>query len=198
MTSGNTDGRHLRSSHSRGRIIDAMIELVREGVLEPTAEQVSARAGLAMRTVFRHFKDMDSLYSEISSRMHSRARAIVRADVHGGTWQQTLHDLAERRIRLYEEMLPMRLSADALRHRSTFLQEDHARFVAATRRDLRKVLPDEVARDKVRFEALDALLSFELWLRLRRVQHLSARAAGNVIRAGIEAIVQLPIMRDGE
>src|SRR6056297_181600 len=121
-----------------------MIELIREGVLEPTADQVSARAGLAMRTVFRHFNEMDSLYREISGRIHDTARAIVAAPIEGASDEATLHNLIDRRVRLYEEMLPIRLSADALRHRSTFLQEDHARFVAMARDIVREVCPASV------------------------------------------------------
>ena len=183
------DGRHLRSQQSRQRIIDAMIGLVYEGVREPTAEQVSARARLALRTVFRHFKDMESLYREISRRMHLKAQAIVGSEIQGESWQDTLHNLIERRVRLYEEMLPMRLAADALRHRSAFLQEDHARFVATARQVLREVLPASVARRKVLFEALDALLSYELWIRLRRDQRLSARQARAAVNESVEAMV---------
>ncbi len=63
------DGRRLRGKRSRQGIVEAMIELVRSGNPEPTAEEVAARAGVAMRTVFRHFADMDSLYREISQKI---------------------------------------------------------------------------------------------------------------------------------
>ena len=55
------DGRRLRSERSRQAIIDAMLKLVEEGVLVPTAQQVSERAGVGIRSVFRHFSDMESL-----------------------------------------------------------------------------------------------------------------------------------------
>ena len=43
-----------------------MLELVRAGVIAPTAEEVAARANVGLRTVFRRFKDMESLYVEMS------------------------------------------------------------------------------------------------------------------------------------
>ena len=52
------DGRRLRSERSRQAIIDAMMELIGEGNLVPTAQQASERAGVGIRTVFRHFSDM--------------------------------------------------------------------------------------------------------------------------------------------
>jgi len=66
--SGNgPDGRALRGARNRERIVEALLELVREGELLPTAEQVSQRAGVGTRTVFRHFDDMESLNSEVQA-----------------------------------------------------------------------------------------------------------------------------------
>ena len=189
MTTATADGRHRRSQKSRQRIIDAIVELVSEGVLEPTAEQISERAGLAMRTVFRHFKDMDSLYREISRRIYARVQAIADDGVEADTWQAALHRLIDRRARVYEEMMPMRLSADAVRHRSAFLQEDRRRFIAMARDILRKVLPDDVARDTTCFEALDALFSFEMWIRLRREQQISAAGARRLLHDSADALL---------
>ena len=59
------DGRRSRTIETRKRIVHAVTELVREGKVAPTAEEVSARADVGLRTVFRHFDDMDSLYREI-------------------------------------------------------------------------------------------------------------------------------------
>ena len=56
------DGRLLRSERSRQLIIEAIIELVDEGFLIPTAQQVAERAGVGIRSVFRHFDDMDSIF----------------------------------------------------------------------------------------------------------------------------------------
>ena len=55
------DGRRLRSQDSRARIVAAMLDLIREGEIAPSAELVASRANVGLRTVFRHFKDMDSL-----------------------------------------------------------------------------------------------------------------------------------------
>jgi AcrR family transcriptional regulator len=183
------DGRHRRSERSRLRIIDAIIELVNAGVLEPTAEQVSAQAGLAMRTVFRHFKDMDSLYREIARRTLVEAQAISATDTPADSWQDGLHNLVDRRARIYEKLMPMRLSGDAVRHRSPFLQEENARLVTLFRNALRKVLPQPLRRDRMRFEALDLLLSFEAWIRLRREQKLSAHSARATLHASVDALL---------
>ena len=55
------DGRRRRGQDNRARIVAAMLEIIHGGELSPGAEQVAQRADVALRTVFRHFSDMDSL-----------------------------------------------------------------------------------------------------------------------------------------
>lgn len=192
MNSPPMDGRARRSRQSRQRIVDAMIELVQTGVLEPTADQVAGRAGLAMRTVFRHFSDMESLYREIARRMQTHAQPLMDEPIDSETWQQSLHKLVDKRARLYEELLPMRRAADALRHRSPFLQQEEVRFVRLARDVLRRTLPAILAGDPDRFEALDAVLSYDMWMRLRRSQSLSAGAARGVVHAAVASLTASP------
>ena len=52
------DGRRQRSARSRAAIIEASFELMQEGVLAPTAQQIAERAGVGIRSFFRHFEDM--------------------------------------------------------------------------------------------------------------------------------------------
>ena len=55
------DGRRLRSQVSRAKIVEALMTLVEAGQVDPSAEEVAATAGVGLRSVFRHFKDMESL-----------------------------------------------------------------------------------------------------------------------------------------
>ena len=66
-----TDGRRQRSERSRLAIIEATLALMYEGVLIPTAQQIADRAGVGIRSFFRHFGDMDSLFTEVDE--HERA-----------------------------------------------------------------------------------------------------------------------------
>ncbi len=183
-----TDGRRRRSQDSRARIVQAMLELVHAGDPAPAAEQVAARAGVGLRTVFRHFRDMDSLYREISQVVEVELRAMVLAPFEGETPRERTLELVRRRAAVYEKIGPYRRASAVNRHRSTFLAADHARFVFIAREILKRQAPPEVARDKLRFEALDLLLSFEAWDRLRRDQELTPRRATEVLE---HAVAQL-------
>jgi len=55
------DGRILRSQKSQSIILDAIIKLINSGNYYPTAEEVAKESGIAIRTVFRQFADMESL-----------------------------------------------------------------------------------------------------------------------------------------
>ena len=59
---GSSDGRRLRSERSQTAIIEAALTLMEEGTLVPTAQQIADRAGVGIRSFFRHFADMDSLF----------------------------------------------------------------------------------------------------------------------------------------
>ena len=69
ITPRQRDGRRSRTVETRKRIVIAVAALVQEGKVTPTAEEVSARADVGLRTVFRHFDDMDTLYQEIDQEL---------------------------------------------------------------------------------------------------------------------------------
>src|SRR3990170_4269525 len=71
------DGRRRRGMDNRARIVAAMMEMVRADEIAPSAERVAARADVGLRTVFRHFQDMDSLYREMSLAIEREIRAII-------------------------------------------------------------------------------------------------------------------------
>ena len=52
------DGRVLRGARNHALIVQAIYDLVRAGNVAPTAEEVAARAGVGVRTIFRQFKDL--------------------------------------------------------------------------------------------------------------------------------------------
>lgn len=50
---------------------------------------------------------------------------------------------------------------------------------------LKRELPPEVVQDPIKFEALDLLLSYEAWSRLRREQGLTVKRAKEVLEAAV-------------
>ena len=187
-----TDGRRRRALDSRARIVAAMLALIQGGDLSPSAEAVAAKAGVGLRTVFRHFADMEQLYLEMTSVMEAELRAVANQAFIGRTWRERVLELIPRRGGAFEAIAPFRRAADARRHTSHVLQQLHDRLAATLRQILRAQVPQSLADDAVRFEALDLLLSYEAWDRLRRDQHLSPAAARAVLDQAVNALIDVP------
>lgn len=183
------DGRTTRGQENRKQIVQALIELIREGYAAPTAEMVSARAGVGLRTVFRHFKDMETLYREITSEVDAIVAPVLATPLQGDTWQEKLMHVIERRADMFEKLAPIQAASLVHLHESAFLREQQEKSVALQRHLLRTFLPANLVKDKPLFEALDLVLSFETWLRLRRDQKLSVKQAKGVLRRSVEQLV---------
>jgi AcrR family transcriptional regulator len=179
------DGRRQRTLDSRARIISAMLELTHSGHITVSAELVAERAGVGLRTVFRHFNDMDSLYREMSLAIEASLREDVRGRLEGVTWREQLGELIQRRSSVFEKIAPYKRAEAAHRHRSTVLRHDIERLNRFLRDRLREVLPAAVVKDQILFEALDLLMSFETWERLRRDQGLNIRRAREVVETAV-------------
>jgi AcrR family transcriptional regulator len=165
-----------------------MLDLLREGALDPSADDVAQRAGVGRRTVFRLFEDMESLYVEMQAMMLARTEPIVAAPFVGGAWRARLDELVERRANLFEEMLPVKSAADRRRPFSPFLQARHEQLTRDLRRALRPALPDAIWADRERLDAIDLALSFDVWRRLRMDQRLSPKQARAVMQRMVDAL----------
>lgn len=182
------DGRRQRSDVSRRKIAQAMLELLREGEPDPSADLVAERAGVGRRTVFRLFSDMEGVFREMHAIMTSRLTPEFVRPFAATTWRARLDELIERRAKAFEDMLPIKTAADARRYTSNFLQKEHKKVTRLQREALRDILPSSLAKGDM-LEALDLTLSFEAWRRLRYEQGQSVRQAQGVLRQLVAALV---------
>jgi AcrR family transcriptional regulator len=158
-----------------------MLQLIAEGVISPSAEEVAKRADVGLRTVFRHFDDMDSLYREISEVMSAELMPIAAAPMPEGGWRERLTELAARRSQVFEKMMPFKIAADVHRHRSAFLLGEHNQLNTIQRKILLDALLPEMDLAGPALEALDLLMSFDTWRRLRQDQKLSVNEAREAV-----------------
>jgi hypothetical protein len=81
------DGRLLRGERSRQQIVDALFKLIRGGEMNPGAAQVAEAAKVSLRTVFRHFEEMDSLRMEMTAQMEAEIRPILQEPFEANDWR---------------------------------------------------------------------------------------------------------------
>lgn len=183
------DGRRERGRSSYRRIVEAMMELIVAGDLSPSAARVAEEAGIGLRTVFRHFDDMDALYAEITRTITERVMLIVMAPYPDQPWRSNIGELVRRRVDVFETTLPFRLAANIKRYQSPFLMGQYSRVVMLERELIVRLLPASVRNDRIGVEALCAALSFHTWRTLRHDQSLSADEAGTVMGQMVEAVM---------
>jgi AcrR family transcriptional regulator len=186
------DGRVRRSERSRQAIVMALLDLVGRGVLQPTARQVADEAGVGIRSVFRHFSEMESLYAAMDAQLEEATVHLLKGGRRTGAVAERVRALVRQRTILFERIAPYKRSANIQRWRSAFLQGRHLRLHRALHADLLTWLPEVGDAPKDLVEAIDHAVSFESWDRLRGDRGLSQRLASAVMER-----TALALLREG-
>jgi AcrR family transcriptional regulator len=184
-----TDGRKQRSARSRDKIKTSILTLIRAGIYSPRAIDISEHSGLSMRTVFRHIDDMESLLREIAGDVQKEVLPRFLQPYTATDWRGQLDENIARRVAVWEDILPIRMSASLSRFRSKFLLEEYQQVLELERAGLRSVLPDSIRGDEVLFRALNEVTGVGCWLNLRMDQELSPNAAEAVVRRTVDALI---------
>ncbi|MGB1917624.1 MAG: TetR/AcrR family transcriptional regulator, partial [Luminiphilus sp.] len=162
-----SDGRRQRSERSQTAIIEAALSLMDEGTLVPTAQQIADRAGVGIRSFFRHFADMDTLWAFADDMLISSYEALFEVEDRTGA----LSDRVARAIDLYgsafDKLRPIILCTHAQLWRSPKLRENYGWHQKRLRKELELWLPEVAALPRDRREAVHAVASFSMWHRLR-------------------------------
>ena len=184
-----TDGRRLRAVRSRDQIVDAMLALVGEGDMNPSAAQVAERAQVGLRSVFRHFEDMDALYREMRTRIEAEILPIISAPFEARDWRGQLDELLRRRAAMFDRLLPYRVAGSIRRFQSDYLMREQAQARAYEFAAVKTILPKSVLADAVCVAALEHATGFEAWRGLRQDQGLTRKRAEEAIRRLVEGLV---------
>jgi len=185
------DGRVERTSATRRNILAMARELILEGIIEPTAREIADKAGITTRTLFRHFPDMESLHSSFIEDAEEKATHVMDEPFPEGKrdqWQQLLQVVIGRRVRVYETMLPLYISATWSKHRAKLDYSMQRQGVQRRRKRLKDLLPEQIAMDPILFEAIDGVLGIEYWVSLRRDQRLSVTKATAVLKLALKKL----------
>ena len=184
------DGRVRRGERSRQAIVEALLDLVGRGVLQPTAQQVAARAGVGIRSVFRHFSEMDGLFAAMNAHLEGDVRRLLQGGRRDGPLAQRVRALARQRATLFERIAPYRRAANLQRWRSRFLTNRHREMLRALRADRHEWLPELDGAPTALREGVDLALGFEAWDHLRADRRLRQNVALGVMEQMVLALVR--------
>lgn len=102
------DGRRARRERGRLAVSEAMIDLVFEGHVPPTADQIAERAGVSIASLFRYFETLDELRrgtTELYFERHGHLFEVT--EIGEGSIDQRVDRFVSSRATLYETTEPM-------------------------------------------------------------------------------------------
>ena len=175
------DGRRERSRTNNAKIIAAGMELIGKGEYSPNAARVAEVAGVGIRSVFRHFEDMDTLYRQLGAEVELKVWPIMLQQLEGVTWKERIVSLAKRRTTIFEIIFHYRIAADLRRFDSPYLTQDNRRVLRIEFEMINACLSETARADTIGTAGIYALLSFANWQSLRQDQELSAEDARDVV-----------------
>ena len=187
------DGRRMRSQRSKQSILDACEHLMREGHLVPTAQMISDRAEVPIRTFFRHFPDMESLFHAVDAAMQPEYQRIFEETASVGSLSERIASAVELYALSWEQNRAVIKSTKAQLWRYQVLRDNYSRVNRYLRKDLNMRIPElnEIGADTR--EIIDGLVSIEMWERLRDHQGLSRAKSIRIVRRSLELILETGI-----
>lgn len=183
------DGRVRRGAENRSALVEAMVSLYEDGELQPTAAQIAERAGVAVRSVYGHFGDVESLAAEVVQRqwdVHGKHRDLSAIT---GTLGARVEELVKRRADLYEAITPVRRAGMLHLHRSETISANLRQLAQHLRAQASETFAPELGRCGPQVSAVldtvDLLLAWESWERLRTQQGCTKARARRVLETAL-------------
>ena len=184
------DGRNERSRRTREAVVDALLALHDEGDLTPTAQRVAAKAGVALRTVYGHFTDMETLYAEAGERELHRLYAVAEVVPPDLPLAERVDRFCRSRARVLEYLMPVMRATRIREPFSPQLARIRARYIASADAEVERVFARELTGpDGPRtLDALYLATGGPAWDALRSDRHLDPSAAQAVMRRTVTAL----------
>jgi TetR/AcrR family transcriptional regulator, regulator of autoinduction and epiphytic fitness len=132
------DGRTIRAERTRGALVEALLALLNEGRLRPTAAEIAERAGVSERSVFQHFPDREALLEAVAREQYQRVVPTIRPVDASMSLSERIDELVVQRCTTFEGAAGVR--------RAALLMEPHSDVVAGWLTSVRRAGAAEVER----------------------------------------------------
>ena len=184
------DGRVRRGERNREAIVDALLACYHDGIPDPSLPEVAARAGVSLRSVHNHFDDVEALRAEVAQRQVERFAQLAEPPPADTPQRVRITAVVEGRADLFDAVTPVRRAALLQLHESPVIASNLAKADRRLRRTLERAFAFELRDAQPEtLEALDALLSWDVWNRLRVAQGCSVARAKKVLVAAVTALI---------
>ncbi len=184
------DGRRQRSQRSRQKILAAMWDLMLGGDMEPSAADIAQKAGVGLRSVFRHFEDMETIHRELLLLAEAKVAPLFMRPFKAQDWKNQLLELVARTVELWDPLRVPHTAAEIRRFKSKILMDDYKRARIKEFSSIQGVLPRNLPNYNSLLMALDTILCFTTVRRLREDRGLSVEETKAVMTHMVEALIK--------
>ena len=161
------DGRILRSQKSQNVILNALIKLINTGNYYPTAEEVAKESGIAIRTVFRQFDDMESLLMKVDELINHKLINDEKEIKLNSPLIARLELIIEERLHYYNKYENIMIATITQLPKYKILQKRYPEYQRLLRKRTEDIIPEILTLKSNNQELLDATLSFGFYQRLK-------------------------------
>jgi AcrR family transcriptional regulator len=189
------DGRTARRDRNSDAVLDTVHEMFVEGNFSPAVEDVAARSGVSLRSVYRYFEDTEALLHLAIERRIALVGELYALDNLGeGALTDRVLSLVNQRLVIHSKLAPTIRAAmlrapfspqiaDQVRQRRDLLAAQVAEQFAVEADGLPKSRAEEL------FAGIDALCSFDTMDDLRVRRGMSISRARRVMVGGVTALL---------
>jgi len=183
---GAVDGRAARGARTRSALVDATLALVEAGDLRPTAPRIAEQAGVSVRSVFQHFDDLETLFSELGDLAFDRIRRLSEPIDPELPLPERVERFVAQRCRVNEAMDPINKAASLQAPTSPAIRAQFERGHERATAHLRLVFGPELAaagdRAAPLFDGLRFATSWTIWNLCRETEGRSVAESTDAVR----------------
>ena len=165
----NGDGRFARSQKTKDAIVKALLKLLRNTPF-PTAEQVAKESKIGLRTVYRQFKDMESIYLSLHEKcMHSLGQMFDSDIDLNISFKERVNFAISERLTIYEEYETLFIATISNSARLPTLVNQVAESYQIMRERFIEIVPEIKNLSTIKSDLLFARITFPPWFSLRKL-----------------------------
>lgn len=188
------DGRSARAERTRRAVIDAHIALIRAGELKPTGAQIASRAGVSLRSLWGHFGDLETLFSETGAELLRRQDDADEPVDPTLPLDERIDSYCRMRAEALEFIAPFARSSEIRAPFSRELQRNRMRYFDRAAVDAQILFArefdglDEAVRNQI-VQSMAIATTWPMWVSLRDVLRLPVPEAIEVMKRTVSALV---------
>ena len=163
------DGRFARSQKTKDDIVQALLKLLKDTPF-PTAEQVAKESKIGLRTVYRQFKDMESIYLSLHEECLYSLKQMFDNEIDiEKSFEERIYLAISERLAIYSEYESLFIATISNAARLPILVDQVAASYQIMRERFIKIVPEIKNLSTIKSDLLFTRFLFPSWFSLRKV-----------------------------